>query len=176
MLRFIRVLASLILICIVLYGVLAWRVYRVSWDSMSPNLGEGNLVFIDRIFPRVWEIHRWAIVVYNNSGEIKIKRVIGLPGEKIRISDGGVWLLSGDSTSRITESYIGENVRTCVPGGCTEFEPYIYEIPLKSYFVLGDNRLNSRDSRWCVDVADCSNTSPLYIPQNEIIGTVIFIW
>jgi signal peptidase I len=83
-----------------------------------------------------------------------VKRVIGLPGDSIDIHDGSVWV----NGQRLTESYT--NGRT---------DPYDlrlpYKVPENCYFVMGDNRGNSYDSRFwgCV-------------PRNDIIGTPVMIY
>lgn len=83
-----------------------------------------------------------------------VKRVIGLPGDSIDIHDGAVWI----NGHRLSEKYT--NGRT---------EPYElrtpYKVPPSCYFVMGDNRANSYDSRFwgCV-------------PRNDIIGTPVMIY
>lgn len=72
-------------------------------------------------------------------------------------------------TNEIKEPYLGKQVHTCLPGACVDLSSHIFAIPEKSYFVLGDNRGASRDSRGCMDVADCQNRKPVYIPREEIL-------
>lgn len=177
MARFFRIVASLFLVAAILYGALSLRPYSVSGDSMLPNLSPGSLSFIDRISPRIVPLRRGEIIVYRDLAQgVKIKRVIGLPGESIQIADGTVFLLQNSTEIPIEERYLEEHMRTCVPGACTDLRKQNYDIPLNHYFVLGDNRTLSRDSRGCRDVADCTNTTPQYIPRDEILGRVIFPW
>ena len=147
MLRLIRTLSSLFIIGIILYGVLSIRPYRVDGDSMMPNLKPESITIIDRISPKIFPLRRGEIIVYRSGDGVKIKRVIGLPGEVIQISDGIVSILINSTQNPLEERYLEEHMRTCVPGACTELGIQLYSVPESHYFVLGDNRINSRDSR-----------------------------
>ena len=106
------------------------------------------------------------------NGEVKIKRVIGLPLEKLQISEGKVMLMSGELSTEIEERYLEEHTHTCLPWSCTDLSPHIFQIPSDSYFVLGDNRSDSRDSRGCQDITSCDHPA-IYIPSTEILGRVL---
>jgi signal peptidase I len=91
-----------------------------------------------------------------------VKRVIGLPGETVDVRDGGVWI----NGKRLVENYtIG---RSEPPGRSALIAPFAglpFTIPKDCYFVMGDNRENSLDSRYwgCV-------------PRNDILGTPVLIY
>jgi len=121
--------------------------FIVSGDSMSPSILEDDYIFIDRISYLFSEPKRGDIVVVqprSSSAKI-IKRVIGLPGERISVSDidGNLHLKSDrrDAGIVLVEDYLNFPYMTPNVG--------ISEIKLdpKEYFVLGDNRFISIDSR-----------------------------
>lgn len=175
MARFFRIFFGLIFIIVVLYIIVSVRPYRVSGDSMQPNLLDNQLVLIDRLSTHFYPLQRGENIVFRdmtNDGEIKIKRIIGLPMEKVEIADGKVMI----DTKEIEERYLEEHVHTCLPGACTDLSSHVFDVPQASYFVLGDNRGASRDSRGCIDVADCQKQNPFFIPVREILGRVFFSW
>jgi signal peptidase I len=99
---------------------------------------------------------------YDSSLPDYVKRVIGLPGETVDVHDGAVWI----DGKKLEENYtIGRTeppVRAQLIG---DFQGLPYKVPDNCYFVMGDNRENSLDSRYwgCV-------------PRNDILGTPVLIY
>lgn len=94
---------------------------------------------------------RGDIIVFRppqNNNEFYIKRVIGLPGESVKLIDGFVYLFNDENPQgiKLDEPYLNEENlgHTFATGGISEFT-----IPEDRYFVLGDNRERSSDSRLC---------------------------
>ncbi|MBE5823923.1 MAG: signal peptidase I [Butyrivibrio sp.] len=113
-------------------------IYVVS-DSMFITLATGDRC----VTRRTWMGYtpkRADIVCFKEDGEIMIKRVIGLPGETISFKDGWVYI----NGEQIDEPYLS------IPG-YTYSRIESYTIPEDCVFVMGDNRTNSRDSRFWDD-------------------------
>lgn len=174
--RFFRIFFSSCIIVFILYAILSIRPYRVDGDSMFPHLKPEQISIIDRLSTKFLPLQQGEIIVYHDQGGIRIKRLIGTPGETLEISNGMVYKLIDNAQIPLEERYLEEHMRTCVPGACTEAEKHVYSVPENHYFVLGDNRTSSRDSRGCTDIADCRGKQPHYIPSEEIVGRVIFSW
>ena len=127
--------------------------------SMEPTLEDGDNLLVDKISYRFREPERFEIVVFPYRYELNtqyIKRVIGLPGETVLIDKKGNILINGE----ILEESYGKEVITD-PGRAYE------EIVLgeDEYFVLGDNRNNSQDSR---------DPNVANIKKDEITGRALF--
>lgn len=100
---------------------------------------------------------RFDIIIFkypDDESQLFIKRIIGLPGEKVQIINGKVYI--NDSETPLDDSFVAE-----VPRG--NFGPY--EVPEDSYFVMGDNRNHSRDSRYW----KTSN----FVTYDEIVGKAV---
>ena len=126
--RFISGFFACIFLFAVLYSVLSIRLYRVSGDSMIPNLGPEQIVVVDRVSRHFSPLHRSEIVVYSDtesSEKYKIKRLIGLPGDTLKILEGKVLV----NSQELEERYLTEHIRTCLPGSCIDLSPYEYNIP-----------------------------------------------
>jgi signal peptidase I len=107
-------------------------------------LQNNTLILLDTLQARIGTIQRGNIIVYIHEDRTpKIKRVLGIEKEVLVIRDGGIYL----NEKKISEPYLNQNIRTCVPGSCTDLSPKIFTVPKNAYFILGDNRENSRDSR-----------------------------
>jgi signal peptidase I len=122
------------------------RTPQVSGFSMAPHISSGEYVLINTLAYRFGGPKRGDILAFHHDGvtpEIYIKRVIGLPGDRVRIDRGAVYV----NGSRLFEPYVrfpdarsfGE---TTVPPG--------------TVYVLGDNRANSEDSRFFGSVPDAA--------------------
>jgi signal peptidase I len=128
---------SIALIVAFLVRQFLFQPYRVQMGSMLPTLHENNLIIVNKIVYRYRSPSRGDIVVFrppNNAQVFYIKRVIGLPGETIEVKEGKVYI----ENEQIKESYL--SIET--PG---IFGPR--KLQKGEYFVMGDHRNNSLDSR-----------------------------
>lgn len=136
----------------------------------TPNQWEADKIIVDKLKYKFSQPQRGDIVVFSPTDELKreqyhdafIKRIIGLPGEKVELKDGKVYI---NNKPLPEDSYL-KNQRTvidvCTSGAQVPFLAKPQTIPPKSYLVLGDNRNSSYDSRcWGV------------VPQQNIIGRAV---
>lgn len=135
----------------------------VKGTSMEPNFHHGDLVLINRLSTSLGTPKRGDVVICRLEGEGKniIKRVIGLPGDEIDIrenADGETYTLYRNGEA-VTEAYIKEPMDS---NGSME---YPYTVPENSYFVMGDNRNASSDSRRKTVGA---------IAKEDLMGKVVF--
>ncbi len=119
--------------------------FYVEGASMEPNFHEHEYLMVDEISYRFNPPVRGDVVVFRypkDPQQYYIKRVIGLPGETVSLKDGEVYITdTSGATAQVSESYIPSDVKTVALGE----EP----VALKEdeYFVMGDNRNGSKDSR-----------------------------
>lgn len=118
--------------------------HKIKGNSMQPNFPDGEYILSDKLSYRFGEPERGDVVVFEapgTDGEDFIKRIIGLPGETISIRDNSVYI----DNRQVIESYLPDTIVT-LPGDFLEDGESV-TIPLENYFVLGDNRGHSSDSR-----------------------------
>lgn len=118
--------------------------FVVTGDSMRPNFENGNYLIIDEISYRLREPQRGEVVVLrfpNDPSQFFIKRIIGLPGERVVIEEGKVQIYQRDELESfvLQEEYLPQNHLT--------YGNLDRKLAGEEYFVLGDNRLSSSDSR-----------------------------
>ena len=129
--------------------------------SMAPTLKENDRVLVNKLSYDLHEVNRGDVVVFEsppNEGSATkdlIKRVIAMPGETVEARDGQV-LINGQV---LDEPYLERDVETRGPmcqvatlPGCQGLEKVV--VPPDTYFVMGDNRANSRDSRFVGAIPD----------------------
>ena len=119
----------------------------VDGASMEPNLHNNNLILLNKLSLKLNKIKRFDIVVIDYNGEKLIKRVIGLPGEKIEYKNNTLYV-DGFITKEKFKHKTTNDFKIEKIG--------LLSIPGDSYFVVGDNRGNSVDSR-VIGVIDKEN-------------------
>jgi signal peptidase I len=149
------VLETLVLSVVLFVGINAVSArIRVDGDSMVPTLVSGEYVIVSRISYRLGPPQRGDIIVFHfpgNPQEEYIKRVIGLPGDDVRVTNGQLYV----NGQLVNESYIG--VKMDYMGN--------WHVPAGQLFVLGDNRNNSSDSHeWGT------------VPMDYVVGKAILVY
>lgn len=152
---------SIILVIVWLIITFVAQNTKVSGHSMESTLSDGDYLVINKLIYRFAKPARGDIIVFPHNGdksEIFIKRVIGLPGDTIELKHGYVYV----NGVELQENYIDEKNETI---GNIE---YPFTVSEGQYYVMGDNRNNSFDSRY-VEVGT--------VPLEQIIGKAsIRIW
>ncbi len=133
----------LVVAFVVVFGVLRPFVVKSFWipsESMVPTLEVGDRIFVNRFIYRFFEPERGDIVVFDSleTDDELIKRIVAVPGDRVRVRNGKL-RVNGDFPD---EPYA---VPMVFPDG-SFFGPT--KVPEGEVFVMGDNRPNSRDSRF----------------------------
>ncbi|WP_143833239.1 signal peptidase I [Oceanobacillus timonensis] len=122
----------------------------VEGESMYPTLQDGERVIFNKVVYAMDDPHRGDVVIIQQSPKNYVKRIIGMPGETIEIENGRLYIDG--------EIYQQHFLSDEVIAQTSNFGPL--EIPEDNYFVMGDNRLISKDSRNGLG----------FIPRDDIIG------
>lgn len=129
---------------------------NVYGDSMNPTLYTGDVVFTQKIATYFHSYKRGDIVILDGDDmygydkeEYLIKRIIGLPGEHIRIADGHVYIMAPGETefTELQEDYLSPGMETTVRAYGVEMGYDDIILGDNEYFCMGDNRIVSNDSR-----------------------------
>jgi signal peptidase I len=161
-LSFIWEIVKIVVIALVIVIPIRYFLFQpffVKGQSMEPNFENGDYLLVDELSYKFREPQRGEVIVFKypkDTSQRYIKRIIGLPGEIVEINGGQITVYSAAGTKLLNESgylsqseYTSGNLRTTLSGD--------------EYFVLGDNRLASADSRRWGSLS-----------QKDIIGRVFF--
>jgi signal peptidase I len=132
------------------------QTFFIPSGSMEPTLQVGDRILVNKLSYHLHGVGRGDIVVFSrppaeNCGGPQVndlvKRVIGLPGETLSLSEGDVYV----DGRRLDESWLpasAQGVTRPGPGGTLYGLQHAYKVPANDYFVMGDNRTDSCDSRY----------------------------
>ncbi len=150
----IETLVLTLVIYLVIHNFVA-QPFEVQQQSMVPTILSGEYILIDKLSPRFGGYGRGDIIVFHPpQGAAEdipyIKRVIGLPGDTVTLENGNVLVAPPDGRAvRIDEPYVARGI----DGTASPTMPWAgsgqttWEVPPDTYFVMGDNRSVSQDSR-----------------------------
>ncbi len=133
------------LVIVLLIRAFLFQPFFVKGQSMEPNFDDGNYLIVDRITPRISKLERGEVIVFRapvNQKDFYIKRIIGLPGERVVIKNGIIKIYNKSHKNGFVldeSSYLGKDVVTQGDIDVT--------LNKNEVFVLGDNRVVSYDSR-----------------------------
>jgi signal peptidase I len=177
------VLLNIAIIVAIVAGVRTFLVspFQVEGNSMVDTLADKEYIIINKLVYFTGSPQRGDVVVFRpptDHDKYYVKRIIGLPGDEVTIRDGFVFLRKAgeaeerklDETGYLNEKNLGHTYRHPPNGG--DQSAVSYTVPKGEYFVLGDNRQGSLDSR-SFQAQDEGATA--FVTQDDIKGRVWFI-
>lgn len=124
--------------------LLVMQPHKIKGTSMEPNFPDGQYLLTDKISYRFKEPERGQVIVFEapgTQGEEFIKRIIALPGERVKLENNTIYI----NGERLDEDYLSRRIVTEPRSFLAEGQEVT--VPERQYFVLGDNRPLSSDSR-----------------------------
>lgn len=175
------VVFNIVVIVAIVAGIRTFLVspFQVEGNSMVSTLEDREYIVINKFAYLAGSPHRGDIVVFrppNEPGKFYVKRVIGTPGDTVEIRNGKVYVRTegGDETQELTEPYLDERNRNHTfrhPPNGGDPSPITYDVPEGQFFLLGDNRQGSHDSRSFTVEGEAHP----FVPEEGIKGRVWFV-
>ncbi len=175
------VVFNIVVIVAIVAGIRTFLVspFQVEGHSMDSTLADREYIVINKLAYILGDPERGDIVVFRPPNEPKkfyVKRVIGIPGDTVEIRNGNVYVrttIDGE-VQELDEPYLDEVNQGSTfkhPPNSGDRSPVSYTVPEGSFFLLGDNRRNSHDSRsFKIGAEDFP-----YVPDESIKGRVWFV-
>lgn len=155
----IKEIAIVVLICLLFFSFILSQ-NKIPSGSMISTLNINDRILVSPIPFYYRDPNRGEIVVFHQEDKMWVKRVVGMPGDKIDIREGDVYI---NNVFYDEQTYL-KNTGISTPNSPWD-EPveFPYKVPEDHYFLMGDNRMDSKDSRYIGAVS-----------RDEIVGTPIF--
>lgn len=171
------------------FRTFCYETFDTPASSMSPNVNKGDYFFVKKFAYSTNTPARGDIIAFNAGNIVYLKRVIGLPGDRIQVKNGELWInnvlvprkqiedyqLPDESGNVALTQFIetlpeGKEIRVLEQTSIGLFDNTpAYDVPAQHYFVIGDNRDNSLDSR--------KHDKFGFIAQENIIGRAsVIVW
>jgi len=185
---------NLVIIAVLVFVIQKWLIapFDVSGASMCNTFnlidnkcqsGYGEKIIINEATYLFNDPVRGDVVVFKphqDEDKYFIKRVIGLPGETVQVKNGEVYITDKDNknTVKLNEDYLSEENKGKTTAYFSDFATF--KVPEGSYFLLGDNRRESTDSRSCFmqSINESCKTSPgkAFVKKEAIRGKAFVAW
>lgn len=157
--KLLREILEVAILTILFFGVVRLLVqnYRVDGFSMEPTLHNSQYILVDKAVYYLHSPERGDVIVFEwpkDTSQDFVKRIIGVPGDTVQVNADGQVTVDG---VRLQEPYVNDLTNP--------YGPETWKLGANQYFVLGDNRGDSSDSRdWGV------------VPRNDIIGKAAVVY
>lgn len=164
--RYLYEIIKTIVIVIIMYLLIRtfiFQPFEVDGSSMEPTLHNNEFLLVQKVTSYFKDIQRGDVIVFRYPNDPKVsyvKRIVGLPGDKVAISQGKVTIYNSQTPNGLVldENYLVQGQQTRVNNDYSEHD---WTVGANEYFVMGDNRDHSDDSR-----------SWNFVPKSNIIGQV----
>lgn len=147
---------------ILLFSFWLMSPFTITGESMEPTFSHDDVIMINNYAYAEQDPQRFDVIVFYGTDEPDkhfVKRIIGLPGETIVMKEDTVYIEEDDELIELDEPYIWRNKNQDI--SLRKIDGTSYQVPWGKYFVLGDNRDSSYDSRTWKDP---------FVPKENIVG------